>query len=232
LSRHRNTSFRCLVRLVGGDQKAFARTGDASTLADLLRNTGESLSITDRKPIDRVANALESVTLALDLARPQEARTHATSLSEEIDKATPHMAQYAKPFTLLKELVERTIAALNPPTDSPSFHQLKSQQSLVSWYGEKRRYALAILLAREWMISRYMNSGLLTPSQRQSDPIYEERQRAARRLSRDRTLSTLWDDLRELRNDIAHMGQNDRPKDARTLQREIGDVLEQIGRLE
>jgi len=216
---------------------AFQRAGDASFLADLLRKTGTGLPTEGKAEVEKVAQRLDNVTLALDLARPDEAMIEAQILTQELNTSAQQVQRYAKPFGLLKGLIERTFQRISLPearTNSVA-DRLRKQRDLIYWYMERGRVALASLIAREWFISDYMQKHRITPIN-----DYESREGAGNLLSRrpdrnarpmDARWYRIWRELRlrDVRNEIAHAGQSeDQPMTAAEIKKTVEEIVKEI----
>jgi CRISPR-associated Csx2 family protein len=220
---------------------AFQRTGDASVLAYLLRNTGAGVSLEVKEKVEQMADRLDRVTLALDLARPEEAMQEAESLLQELEANASHMRQYAKPFALLRGLVEKTFSRIRlPDTGIKSLgDRLSTQRRMIDWYMQRRRVALASLLAREWFISRYMQG-----QGNNAVNDYDARERATAALNRtperdarpaDKKWYRIWRELglRDVRNDIAHAGQSEeRPLSASRIEDKVAAIVSELDNLD
>lgn len=195
---------------------AMQRTGDAGFLANLLRQTGNGLPSEAGEQLEKVASRLDQVTLALDLNRPEEAMQEAQELSRELQAGTPHLRQFAKPFSLLRGLIDTTFSRISLPRSRIKTlgERLDAQRRMINWYMQRGRVALASLLAREWVISRFMQE------QGESDISNRKKRRAAsqslngeprqRATPMEKALHQVWEKhrLAHMRNEIAHAGQS------------------------
>lgn len=198
------------------------------------------------------AEAIESVSLALRVTRPIEAMQSAAQLAETLAQATPGIQERAKPFQILAERVvtEYGQFAVENPTDEPSLRDgLRRQLQMVEWYIKRRHIVQAATLAREWIVS--------TLCLRFGEPMFdynegrkyvegalnnaaERRKKAPRTIEPSRcdeplealpcaeTLSKLWGQMIELRNDIAHVGMKSSPKPAALLKQKVEAMYPQL----
>jgi len=196
--------------------KMFQETGNASQLAYLLRSTGARLGEEAREQINSVAQQLDEVNLALEVARPEEAMQKADSVKQAIEASAERIQTYAKPFGLLKGLIEDAFRRISLPRPGSIGDRLRVQRELIAWYFERGRIALATILTREWMISSEMR-------RRGEQEIFQHgrRQAIADQLSQkppadasegDRRRHNLWIMLRDVRNQIAHAAQSEQPQ--------------------
>jgi len=196
--------------------KMFQETGNASQLAYLLRSTGARLGEEAREQINSVAQQLDEVNLALEVARPEEAMQKADSVTQAIEASAERIQTYAKPFGLLKGLLEGAFRRISLPRLGSIGDRLRVQRELIAWYFERGRIALATILTREWMISSEMR-------RRGEQEIFQHgrRQAIADQLSQnppadasegDRRRHNLWIMLRDVRNQIAHAAQSEQPQ--------------------
>ena len=214
--------------------KMFQETGNASQLAYLLRSTGARLGEEAREQINSVAQQLDEVNLALEVARPEEAMQKADSVTQAIEASAERIQTYAKPFGLLKGLLEGAFRRISLPRLGSIGDRLRVQRELIAWYFERGRIALATILTREWMISSEMRR---RGSRGVSD--YEDRQEIATELSRPprnasqsaRNRHKLWRRLQNIRNQIAHAGQSDQQRQpASHIKQEFEKILQELDR--
>jgi CRISPR-associated DxTHG motif protein len=196
--------------------KMFQETGNASQLAYLLRSTGARLGEEAREQINSVAQQLDEVNLALEVARPEEAMQKAHSVTQALEASAERIQTYAKPFSLLKGLLKSAFERISLPRLGSIDDRLQGQRKLIAWYFERGRIALATILTREWMISSEMR-------RRGEQEIFQHgrRQAIADQLSQnppadasegDRRRHNLWIMLRDVRNQIAHAAQSEQPQ--------------------
>jgi CRISPR-associated Csx2 family protein len=219
---------------------AMQRTGDAGFLAHLLRQTGNGLPSEAGAQLEKVASRLDQVTLALDLNRPEEAMWEAQALRSELKAGTPHLRQFAKPFSLLSELIDTTFTKISlPPARIKSLgERLDAQRRMINWYMQRGRVVLASLLAREWVISRFMQA------QGESDVSgWKKRCEASESLNRrpgqpatptEKALHQVWirHGLAHMRNEIAHAGQSGtQPVPADQIKQRLEAALKELDKL-
>lgn len=198
------------------------------------------------------ADAIQSVSLALRVTRPIEAMQSAAQLADTLTQALPGIQQRAKPFQILAQSVAQEYGqfAVESPTDESSLREgLQRQLQMVEWYIKRRHIVQAATLAREWIVS--------TLCLRFGEPMFdydkgrkyvegalnnavERRKKSPRTIEPSRcdellealpcveTLSKLWGQMIELRNDIAHVGMKLSPKPAALLKQKVEAMYPQL----
>lgn len=208
----------------------FTRFGDAGDLAALLRDPHAiPVHLAARTERDArgmagllrgAATAVEEVSEPLRLVRPLEMMGAASRLNAALDRARGEIEQAAPPFALIADQVGAAYApfGLAQPTDPAcAVACLDVQRDLVTWYVERRQYAHAILLAREWVVSygqHLLERELLSPRKRAEDLLNlavearKEHCRCAEETDIPHFAAAVdvWSKVRELRNDLAHIG--------------------------
>lgn len=220
--------------------KAFERSGNTEVLAELLRANAAGLTPKVSAQLEGVAQKLDNVTLALELARPEEAIAEIDKLKHELKKGKASFQQYAKPFDLLGNLIITTFEKIGlPQTGVFSLEpRRETERELIRWYKDKKHLVLAIQLAREWVLSKYLDKKpsptkpKKQPSSGGKNQEYKRRDEAARSLGSDTTTSielyNAFKAIREVRNDIAHMGQAGNTQSAKKLKAEIEKTLKML----
>jgi hypothetical protein len=179
----------------------------------------------------------------------------ATELEEILKQAAPSFAERAKPFSLLSEKVVKEYGqfALQNPTDKATFSEnLRLQLQMVKWYIDRNQVVQAVTLGREWLISilalrfdepmfdlhngrKYVEAALNNavernkPDPRPITPSRCDEQFAA--LSEADELATVWSQMTQLRNDIAHVGMNLKPQKAAKLKQKASSLYPRLQKL-
>lgn len=199
------------------------------------------------------AAAMESVSLALRLTRPLETMVASANLVNTLQQASFTITQKAPPFGLLAEqirLAYEPLAITNPLQKSDWQNNLAIQLDLIGWYLDKGQVVQALTLAREWLVSvlvYHFNSESLIDYETSRKPVenalnneverHKPKPRSPlrpavdeelRALTNHREIGKVWDKLTELRNDIAHVGMNLKPKKADKLRKEAQDILPRL----
>ncbi|WP_442948747.1 TM1812 family CRISPR-associated protein [Nostoc sp.] len=98
----------------------FVEIGDGQALANLLKSAIPSgIELRDnvgsrplRSQLNKAAEAIESISLALNVTRPIETMKSATQLEETLKQAALSFAQRAKPFSLRTDKIASTWATI------------------------------------------------------------------------------------------------------------------------
>lgn len=198
------------------------------------------------------AAAIESVSLALSVTRPLEAMESADRLTRTLDKASEVIESDMRPFALLSDQVRDSYApfALDDPMKRANWRDnLCRQIAMIRWYLDKEQIVQAATLAREWLVSTVaycVGAEPLTDLRTVRQPIAQALNNAWRweaglaiyEISRwddavfglpdSDVLAYVWDAITGLRNDIAHVGMNERPESAYNLCRQMSDLLPKL----
>ena len=224
----------------------FVRNGDGSDLASLIR-TGEPVSsplINDpanhmlRDQMESMAGVIEQMSWALALARPIETMERASALRMRLKLAGTAVAERAQPFAVLMDKVRTAyapFALLNPLAPANLKTDLRLQLDMFKWYVDKRAFVQAAALGRELVVS-LVAFGL---GENNIDDLFNVRQPVENALNNYRgirdeketpytvddmrkvdvtgQLATLWSDLIDIRNDLAHVGMSTKRDSAASL---------------
>ncbi|RUR78672.1 TIGR02221 family CRISPR-associated protein [Chlorogloeopsis fritschii PCC 9212] len=187
------------------------------------------------------STAIESISLALRLTRPIETMQQATKLEKALEKAAPSIAKRAQPFSILANQVVQEYGqfALEKPRDNSQLAtNLRLQLNMIQWYRDRQQIVQAVTLTREWIVSVLAlefeepmfdnRDGRAEVEQALNNGVKKRQKKAIDKPSRcDEKLEVLpdidelinrWQQITELRNDIAHVGMNLFPKTAQQLQ--------------
>lgn len=193
-----------------------------------------------KQHLNTASTAIESISLALSLTRPIETMQQTVKLEAALNKAAPSIAIKAKPFSILAEQVVQEygqFALDNPKNDSQFADNLWLQLNMIKWYKKRQQIVQAVILAREWVISvlalrfeeaMFDNKGGRNEiEQALNNGVRLQSKQAINKNSRcDEKLQALlnkedlinhWQQITDLRNDIAHVGMNPSPKKAKQL---------------
>ncbi|MFW9262350.1 TIGR02221 family CRISPR-associated protein [Nostoc sp. CALU 546] len=241
----------------------FVEIGDGQALANLLKSAIPSgLELRDnpssrplRNQLNKAAEAIESISLALNITRPIETMKSATQLEETLKQAALSFDKRAKPFSLLAERVVKEYGqfALEDPTDNAALAEnLWLQLQMINWYIQRDRVVQAVTLAREWVISvLVLRFGeLMFDPKKGRKPVEDainnavEKGRSSPRpitpsrcdeqfaaLPEADELVKVWSQMTELRNDIAHVGMNLNPQTALKLKQKAVSFYPQLEKL-
>lgn len=222
----------------------FLKTGDARPLADLLRTASRGLPLGDevRTELRNCAGDLSALSQALFLVRPHETARRATRLGQGLDRVEKAARSKARPFVLLLRRIEKELLPFARET-------LEAQRAMIRWYLENQQYVHAYLMAREWLISlvcRWRACDIQDPATR--DMIARELNRAARplrkqqfnqgrmrivldRVPRAEELVSLWENVTNFRNDVAHCATLDKNYETREITTAMEEIAAGLDRL-
>lgn len=243
----------------------FVRFGDAHDLAERLRAAKPRYPQIEQDPqlrdderrLGLAARALDDVSLALRLIRPAEAMEASHKLQTRLVDALPSIQSHVRPFVPLAQDVVDTYAVLSlskREQQSRPVEVLGRERRLVSWYVERRQYAQAMAVAREWIISWVMlQAGMASFLDMERRREVEEALGRALAESRERpgtfaditlfsgrTLQTLpridlalqlYGEVGEARNDLLHAGKRPGAKEASALERLILSLGQRLNEL-
>jgi hypothetical protein len=198
------------------------------------------------------AKAMEDVSLALRLTRPLETMQASHTLVQLLQQAAPAITQKAPPFGLLAEQIQSSyqpLAQANPLQQSNWQENLIIQLNLIDWYLEKGQVVQALTLAREWLVSaliyHFKGESLINKTVRLpiEDALNNEAERlrggnrpsketiyqaSFQALSNHEEIGKLWDQLGNLRNDIAHVGMKPHPGQADILRKNAQQLFPRL----
>ena len=241
----------------------FLETGDGHSLSDLLKSgmptgvqMGENLELRMLgQNMKYSAEAIQTVSLALQVTRPIEVMESSAHLSDTLMQALPLFAEKARPFAVLAEKVVGQYGqfGLEDAAESVNFNEsLKRQLTMIEWYLSREQVVQAATLMREWVVSllayhfnvpmfdlktgrelveKSINNGVERRkiNARPIDPgSLDERLEG---LPQAELIYGLWSRMAELRNDIAHVGMRPNPKTASQLKQKISALLPQFEKL-
>jgi hypothetical protein len=201
----------------------FVTTGDAQGLADLLKKSQRTLwrntAPKNKKNLPRqllgLGSALNDLSLALALTRPQEVSDKATNLETKLNLSISELEQWSQPFIVLLEKVRTNYSQF-------SQNDLETQRKLIGWYVERERITQSVTLAREWLVSVACQS--LNKDVIEGRDEAEKLLNCAIQLKREGVLENdsplklsdeivkAWQSVSDLRNDLAHCGFRKQPR--------------------
>lgn len=197
----------------------FVDLGNGQALADLLQAASGSPAP------DKAAQAIETVSLALQLTRPLEVMAATTALETALAQSIQSNTPRTQPFKLLvkKIVAEYGQFTAAPPDDLAG--SLGIQLQMIQWYVQRQQTVQAATLAREWVVSvvaMQLGRALYEKSDReQVESAINNESRRLRHLKIDRPtecdsdfkqlhqrelILTIWQEMAQLRNNIAHCG--------------------------
>lgn len=206
------------------------------------------------KALKDAAKAMENVSLALRLSRPLETIVAAGQLEKTLNNAGAPIANNLPPFRLLTRQIQRAyhpFVMQNDPLNKENWQiTLQIQLDLIERYVKQGQIAQALTLAREWVVSALalqFDVAALTDYEACRKPIentlnnevekHKPRPRPLLKPAFDeqmaqlpihRELGKVWGRLTDLRNDIAHVGMNLKPKPASRIYNETHNLLPRL----
>ncbi|MDX9992706.1 MAG: TIGR02221 family CRISPR-associated protein [Anaerolineales bacterium] len=243
----------------------FLETGDGRPLATLLKagmpsgpQMGQDLQLRSLGAnLRSAAQAIQTVSLALQVTRPMEAMESSAHLAEVLEQALPVFTQKARPFAVLAESVAQEYGqfGLENASEPENFDDgLRRQLKMIAWYLEREQVVQSATLLREWIVSllayhfgaamfdleggRNLVEKALNNSVEKRKPApgpitagrfgFDEQFEA---LPQAETLRALWSKVTNLRNDIAHVGMRQNPKTASQLKQKVETLYPQLEQL-
>lgn len=196
--------------------------------------------------LKRIGQRLTELTEAVWLNRPREALRAAGQLTTALDGAKDELARWALPVSLVATRIRERVAPLAAsPPDELGPQQLRAQLALVRYCLEADLVLQAVTLAREWLVSWYLATAMTAERSRWLDlgirelaeQTLNEASRALRQgssLARalvDHEVATLWDQLAQLRNDVAHCGMRRDAAGAQSIRQRAQELVTALERL-
>lgn len=230
-----------------GAVSVFQQTGNAQPIANLVKGAQDrphKLRLPGNLPIHlkSMGSGLENLSDALLTNRILETQTAAAELITQLDKTKQEIDEWAQPFGVLLDQIQSTYQplALQKPRDPMKRPQsLIGQYQQIRWYIQNHQYLQAITLAREWLISwscYQLNKDWIS-ERREVEEMMGEWGRAKRekRDLPDLPISNvkhgaksieLFNDLHDLRNDLAHCGMRSDPRRANRAITQVKNIAE------
>ncbi|MBE9214603.1 TIGR02221 family CRISPR-associated protein [Plectonema cf. radiosum LEGE 06105] len=193
-----------------------------------------------RNHLDSASKAIEAISSALRLTRPTETMEQATKLEEALKKAEPSINKKAQPFSILTEQVVEEygqFALEKPRGNSQLVKNLGLQLKMIEWYRDRQQIVQAVTLTREWIVSvlalnfeeemfdnkngrsevekALNNGGKIQAKKEINEPSRCDEK--LKEIPNKEELINYWQQITGLRNDIAHVGMNPQPKQAKQL---------------
>lgn len=225
----------------------FITAGDGASLTKLLREQmppgfqleKDSKAQKINKSLRAASKSIENMSKALLMARPFEAMQFGAQVISVLQTTRQTVSDTARPFEAIVGKVESSYGqfALADPLD-PAFTRtnLTHQLAMAGWYLSHQQAVQATLLMREWLISAFMAVNSIYPlnDRRQREDIEDLFNSAASILKNNKDALNLitqripslpnaydviknWNELTQLRNDIAHCGYRANAQSAEKL---------------
>lgn len=209
----------------------FISTGAGLELAELLyRKVPANEELASDKslwPVKRnlkhTVDAISNLSDALIMARPFEVLKTSKKVEETLSKSGLEVAKLVPQFGVLLKPVSDTYSQFKLANESDPHEVLIQQWKLIDWYISHRQFNNAVLLMREWIVSYTMVKNSKTElidrnlreefeyllNKKAHSPIQDEGGLAeafTKPIVIDSDLSELFQNLGQLRNDLAHLG--------------------------
>ncbi len=207
--------------------KIFMATGNGSELADLMRRAQDEAYKTNQpqppKQLTKVSNAVKAVSENLLTNRVPDIPPAVRKLVEVLDDAQTQqeIRQWLPPLVPLLDQVKASYAPFAEDT-------LEAQARLIEWYARHGHAVHATTLAREWLVSYELEQSggdkMDVKQREQMSKALNERVKA----SDSSPVVQAWEELSNLRNDIAHCGFREGSAKAKTLQTTAEKSYEKI----
>ena len=233
--------------------RQFVDLGNGQALATLLMQKQPSkvelqhdpVARSQRDQIKNLATSIETISLALQLARPIETMEAAAKLDAALDSASESIAQRAQPFRLLADQVAFRYGQFGLNLSQDPVQGLQQQLAMVDWYVEKQQTVQAATLAREWIVSvLVLKAGMEMLDKNNRFQAEQALNQAAQGLRTKQTggaiiqlldglllkdeVAELWEQITNLRNDIAHVGMRSSAGKAAKLKQRMEKINQQL----
>jgi CRISPR-associated DxTHG motif protein len=231
-----------------GGAEALLKRGDAELIAEKMVTAHQTLRRmgTDTpEKLKPLGQKLRELSQTLHLSRPREVMRIAYDLLPLLEEARTEFDRWAKPFALLAGQIRNELEPLAfDQSDTLSRENLEKQLGLVEHYLKKGLVVQAVTLAREWVVSYVLlcrgSGDWLSRSDR------EEAERAlgvaaARlrgenielpawfgQLPHNEELGRLWNELGNLRNDLAHCAMSADARKVRAIEQDATRVPQKL----
>ncbi len=218
----------------------FMTTGDGSKLAALMEETRKQArkqahqgsAPNPPKQLKTLACSIREVSENLLISRVKLLAESAQNLQSTLQESTlrEKIQAWLPPLVPLFEQIEKQYAEFtqdDPPT----------QLRLIRWYEERGHLVQAYTLAREWLVNYELYRQGLWDSiddRNAREEVEEQLNKEANRIREGDSeiganqLATLWSDLRNYRNDIAHCGFRKGPLAVDKLRRRLQKIIDDL----
>lgn len=227
----------------------FVKSGDSRESAKILSEIHQSLWIEAKgqknadlpRQMQGLGAILIRLSQALSLTRPQEISDLSGRLEEKIKLAAGETEKWAKPFTLLLDKAANEFRPFK-------IESLGTQRAMIRWFVEHEQIAQAITLAREWMVGwtgHQINRKDLQDRKKVEDAVNQASRRkqgkyiddespflnSVENLPHSGVMLSIWDKIRDLRNDVAHCGMRENPRDAADIVKGVKSAVNELENL-
>ena len=207
------------------DLTPFVQLLDWTNAVNVFQNSGDARPIAELDISDDISEALKALSEALLTNRTLEAQDAALQFN---GLNLHQLEQRSTPFGMLISQLQSNYRdmAVYMPSENPN-KSLEKQKEQITWYVKNQHYLQAITLMREWLISyeclQQGNRRWLSRSSREEaeNALNERLHNQSSQLSvelaslaSNQTLTTLWGQCLEVRNDMGHCGMRHARKSA------------------
>jgi CRISPR-associated DxTHG motif protein len=230
-----------------GGAEALLKRGDAELIAEKMVTAHQTLRRmgTDTpEKLKPLGQKLRELSQTLHLSRPREVMRIAYDLLPLLEEARTEFDRWAKPFALLAGQIRNELEPLAfDQSDTLSRENLEKQLGLVEHYLKKGLVVQAVTLAREWVVSYVLlcrGSGDWL-SRRDREEAERALGAAARlrgenaeppewfgQLPHNEELGRLWNELGNLRNDLAHCAMSADARKVRAIEQDATRVPQKL----
>ncbi len=235
------------------------RRSDAILLAERLKQIHQTAwqqrtSADLPTQLQSLDNALVNFSQALHLARPRDVMSCAYRLCDLLEKVTPEIERWAKPFGVILEKVRAEAEKLaHDAPDRLDAENLRKQLTLIEHFVEKGLFVQAILLAREWVVSwvalqhckgqnrkgAWLNRdyrekeleralGAAAQQLRSKEGAPTELPEWFEKMPQWQEVARLWNWLGQLRNDVAHCGFREDAAEISSIQQRAKEISKRL----
>ncbi len=229
--------------------ESFLLRSDAKILSERLKQThsrawrersGESLP----RLLQTVAGQLASLSSALHLARPRDVMGAAYRLLPKLEEARAEAEKWAPPFAIILDQVKAEVdrfAHCEP--NRLDKENLRKQLFLIEHYLRKGLVMQTVTLAREWLVSwvilqRGEGNWLSREFREEIERALNEAARKWREqvevpdwfahLPKANEIAQIWDQLTQLRNDVAHCGMREQAASPQNIEQRAKEICDKI----
>jgi len=189
------------------------------------------------KELKNLASDIDDISRSMALARSEEVMNKALKMAKRPQSCRTEADDWAKPFSLLLDKINNGFNPLslqNPREDIN--RRLAIELKILDWQLEKGQIIQAILLSREWTVTFYANQlgkDILTGRDETEQMLNSQ---AKLQLSEKKDINkseliSIWSDLIQLRNDVAHCGMRKNPMQSVSLEKRAKEVVLRLSRL-
>lgn len=221
----------------------FIKRNDSTFLRDILARIHSETYIEKREykatGLKKLGENLKNISDSFALIRPRGIAKGISEMNERIENAKKDIENIPelKPFINILEKIREKYNLLNTLDDNLfSTEGLDFQKKIIKLYLDNNQYQQAITLAREYLLTLFCLKEKLNPIKR------EERCKVERILGGEiekfnnnvnnyyysRDVAKLWNQITEIRNEIAHAGMKEQEIPADTSIKRIEDICNRV----